>query len=163
MTTTVLAQSDIQLHIWGGGKGIGKWLAEHLVAKVPVQTYDLRYGKPYLPNEVRRSIVTQDDEGGMHFPNEEDLARLRESDRAVHVIATPHDSIAPVTSLLTRELPPECCIAIAHSVQGLGIEAALSSAPPREDRAPVVGLHPLFGHNVSDPAGQRITLSVGED
>lgn len=153
----------LDVWIWGGGRGIGRWMARFLPTApgVRITAFDLSFPRdPPMPESVTRRVIL---EQGNALALGDEIGLGPPTDRILHLLAVPTTSIAAVARLIL-ELDSTPTLAYLTSVQG-DAAVALSAVIPGAQKADptyVFGLHPLFGPLVASPVGQVVSIALPE-
>lgn len=142
-------RQKLRIHILGGGKGMGFWLATklfHEKCEVVVIDVNARALEDVPEGVVRVNIETD---------GEPRVLAKRIPPGSVLLIATPMQSFPDVARDWVQNLNLGTLVVQCASVQTEG-ENHIRPVVPMGCH--YLGMHPLFGANVSSPAGQIIAL-----
>ncbi|MBN2428818.1 MAG: prephenate dehydrogenase/arogenate dehydrogenase family protein [Deltaproteobacteria bacterium] len=139
----------IQAHIFGGGGGIGRWLADRIFSKMqPTYCYDLSPKHlDLLSDSIRRCPLD-----GLGIADYKDNFRVGDW----VILAVPQPALQNTVSELVQALPPEVLLVVATSTQKGSLKLLQQHLPFSCD---YLGFHPLFSHAVGNPMGQTAVLT----
>lgn len=138
-----------RVHIFGGGSGIGRWLAEKLFSTArTTYCYDVSPRHlDLLPKSIHACPLD-----GIEIKGYAD--NFRSGDWIV--LAVPQPALQPTLVELSVVLPPGVLVVVSTSTQRESLRLLKQHAPTSCDR---LGFHPLFSHTVSGPVGQIAALT----
>ncbi len=139
------------IHVFGGGRGIGRWFVEQIFRPtgLPITVYDidLPADPPSAPNVTACQI---------HYQEGRIAGVPTFTPNAAIILAVPISALHFTCAALFPLLPDGCLVADMSSIK---VEPHRIMAEYAGGRLAILGMHPLFGPLVASPIGQIVVLT----
>ena len=137
------------IHIVGGGGGIGRWFAAHVFAGHNVHCYDISSKNlEDIPSEANACLVEQNNFSRF-------AGQFQESDWVI--LAVPQQTFINSLAGVIKVIHKDTLVVCFTSVQAGPLREMKRSIPKS---CTYFGCHPLFGHFVNSPAGQIVACAL---